>query len=162
MVDSNYATNLDDRRSVSGCLNTIGGMLKNWSSKTQPVVTLSSTEAEYISLEYCSQETLFQNYLLSELNVYIKPGYIFEDNTGEIFLVTNRQVGKCTKHIDVKNHFVHEASERVELMVEHVEGEKNSSDIMTKNVSEMVFNIHSPNILNVLLMLSRENVKSGG
>ena len=45
-VDSNYATNKDTRKSVTGYIVTIGGCLVSAASKTQPSVTLSSTEAE--------------------------------------------------------------------------------------------------------------------
>lgn len=52
-VDLNYATNVETRKSVTGMINTIGGMITHWSSKTQSTVTLSSTEAEYIALSAC-------------------------------------------------------------------------------------------------------------
>lgn len=91
-ADLNYATNLDDRRSVSGIINTIGGMITHWTSKTQNAVTLSSTGAEYVSLVMCAQEVIFQNNLLEEMGCCEKPGIIHEDNTGAIFLVNNRQV----------------------------------------------------------------------
>ena len=42
--DASYATDKDQRRSVSG---TLGGMIVNWSSCTQKVATLSSTESIY-------------------------------------------------------------------------------------------------------------------
>ena len=31
---------------------------------------------------------------------------IYEDNQGTIFLANNRQVGICTKHIDICHHFL--------------------------------------------------------
>ena len=106
MVDSYYASNLEDRFSLSGYVNTIGGMITNWMSKTQKVVTLSITEAEYVALTLCCQETMFQNNLLEELGVVKKPGWIYEDNTGAIFLVENSQVSIRTKHIDIRCHFI--------------------------------------------------------
>jgi hypothetical protein len=38
-VDSNNATNKEDRRSVSGGIYTVGGTIINWMSKTQASVT---------------------------------------------------------------------------------------------------------------------------
>ena len=49
-TDSDYATNNQDRKSISGRINTIGGMITSWSSKKQNTVSLSSTEAEYQAL----------------------------------------------------------------------------------------------------------------
>ena len=66
-VDSNYAANRDDRRSISGWITTLGGCITGWASKTQNVVTLSSTEAEYIALTTCAQEVVFLQSMLKEL-----------------------------------------------------------------------------------------------
>jgi hypothetical protein len=46
IVDSNYATDKTDRRSVSGNVHTLGGIIVGWLSKTHNSVTLSVTEAE--------------------------------------------------------------------------------------------------------------------
>jgi hypothetical protein len=48
--DSDYSKDENDRRSVSGRINTIGGMGTNWASKKQQTVSLSSSEAEYQAL----------------------------------------------------------------------------------------------------------------
>ena len=39
-VDSNYATDKEDRKSVSGGMHTMGGMITNWLCQGQPNVTL--------------------------------------------------------------------------------------------------------------------------
>jgi hypothetical protein len=49
-VDSNYVMDKDDRRSVSGALHTVGGMLTNWMCKTQSNVLLSSTQTKFQSM----------------------------------------------------------------------------------------------------------------
>ena len=52
MTDSNYATHVDNRKSVSG----LGGSI-SWNSKKQPTVNLSSCRAEYIARSVnCAQE----------------------------------------------------------------------------------------------------------
>ncbi|GAU38467.1 hypothetical protein TSUD_151900 [Trifolium subterraneum] len=43
--DSNYAGDLDDRKSTSGYVFKLGTGAISWSSKKQPIVTLSTTEA---------------------------------------------------------------------------------------------------------------------
>jgi hypothetical protein len=54
--DSNYSQDPNDRKIISGRINTVGGTLTNWTSKKQGAVTLSSTEVEYYSLSVCAQE----------------------------------------------------------------------------------------------------------
>jgi hypothetical protein len=44
-ADANYATNPDDRKSISGKIHTVEGMLTSWASNKQGLVTLSSAES---------------------------------------------------------------------------------------------------------------------
>ena len=133
-VDSNYAANTDDRRSITGVLVTIGGTLVSWTSKPQGTVSLSSTEAEYQALCFATQEVRFIQQLLEELHLDIGPAHVYEDNQGAIFLVKNHQVGNRTKHFHVKMHYVREQYNAGHLMIHYVKSEDNPSDILTKNV----------------------------
>ena len=56
--DSDYAGDLDKRRSISGYIFTFGGNTVSWKSSLQHVVSLSTTEAEYISLTEAIKEGL--------------------------------------------------------------------------------------------------------
>src|ERR1700735_723149 len=47
--DADYAGDVDSARSTSGHAVFIGKCVVNWSSKRQPVVAKSTTEAEYIA-----------------------------------------------------------------------------------------------------------------
>jgi hypothetical protein len=145
-VDSNYATNKEDRRSVSGAIHTIGGTIVNWISKTQESVTMSSTEAEYVSMASGACEVKFLQQLLNEIAFCTMPGILLEDNTGAIYLVRNQQVGQRTKHIDVRWHFIRELYERKELTVKFVRSENNEADINTKNVPVKILNVLAENI----------------
>lgn len=106
MVDANFATNPDDRKSVSGAVYTLGGSIIGWTCKTQKTTTLSSTKAEYVAISTANQELLFVQNLLGELGISEEPGIIFNNNEGAIALVINRQVGQRTKHIDTRHHFI--------------------------------------------------------
>ena len=106
LCDSDYAKDDTDRKSISGRINTIGGMITNWTSKKQSTVALSSTEAEYQSLSECAQEAVFTQSLLWEILGEVTMAIIYEDNLGAIYLTKNQQVSARTKHIDIRHHFL--------------------------------------------------------
>ena len=57
--DSNFAGDLDKRRSLFGYVFTLGGNTVNWKSSLQHVASLSSTEAEYIALTEDVKEAIW-------------------------------------------------------------------------------------------------------
>jgi hypothetical protein len=56
-TDSDYAGDIDDRRSTSGYVFLLSGGAVAWASKKQPVVTLSTTEAEFVAVITAVQNT---------------------------------------------------------------------------------------------------------
>lgn len=55
--------------SMSGYVFTLAGGLISWSSKKQTTVALSLTELEYIAMSLATQEALWIQLLLHELNI---------------------------------------------------------------------------------------------
>lgn len=66
--DADWAGDIDSRRSTSGYLFQLNGASISWQSKKQPVVAMSSTEAEYISAATATKELLWLQTLLAELD----------------------------------------------------------------------------------------------
>jgi hypothetical protein len=141
--DLDYAKDENDRKSISGQMNTLGGMTTNWTSKKQNTVSLSSSEAEYQALSECVQESVFTHNLVEELTGKRKPAIMYEDNLGTIFLVKNQQVSSSTKHIDIWHHCMSDLQESKPLDVRLNRSENNSADIMTKNTMREVHEKHS-------------------
>ncbi|RDX62051.1 hypothetical protein CR513_59655, partial [Mucuna pruriens] len=52
-IDSDYVGDLDDRKSTSDYAFMLGGSVISWASKKQPVVSLSTTKAEFIIVALC-------------------------------------------------------------------------------------------------------------
>ena len=71
-ADADFGGDPDSRRSTSGMVVKMGTGAISWGSKLQAVVTLSTTEAEYISACAAGQEILWLRNLFSELGFEVK------------------------------------------------------------------------------------------
>jgi hypothetical protein len=88
--DSDWAGNPDSRISVTGFVIYLLGAPICWRSKGQKGVTLSSSEAEYVTMSGTVKEIGFIYYLLSGMGVQIKlPIVVRCDNVGAIFMAKN-------------------------------------------------------------------------
>src|SRR6218665_113785 len=82
----------------STCSNSVETPI-SWASRKQSMVTLSSTESEYIPITEAAQEALWMRRLLEELDQeVVKPTVLFEDNQSCIKLLQNEKSSHRTKH----------------------------------------------------------------
>ena len=84
-ADADHADKADDRRSVSGIAVTLGGNVVSQASKTQHVVSLPTSEAEYIiGAEDGVKEALFMCAVLPFITLETSGTSIniLEDNQG--------------------------------------------------------------------------------
>lgn len=58
-ADAINAEDHENRRSIGGVVTVFGGTALSWMSKTQTCVTLSSAEAEYLTLADCAKNVLY-------------------------------------------------------------------------------------------------------
>ena len=118
----------------------MSGAAVDWLSKKQPVVALSTTEAEYIALCSATQETVWLNRLLTDIKAPPqKPILIKEDNQGTIAVVNNPISHNRTKHIDIKFHYVREALEDNIVDLIYCPTEEMTADILTKPLARQQF-----------------------
>ncbi|KAL0349992.1 UNVERIFIED_CONTAM: Retrovirus-related Pol polyprotein from transposon TNT 1-94 [Sesamum radiatum] len=68
-VDSDYAGDLDYRRSTTGYVFTLGGGPICWKSTVQSIVALSTTEIEYMAVAEAAKEALWLSGLSKEPGV---------------------------------------------------------------------------------------------
>jgi hypothetical protein len=67
--DSDYIGDLDDRKSTSGYVFMLGTGAISWSSKKQPIVILSTTEAEYVAAASCACQCIWLRSILNHLRL---------------------------------------------------------------------------------------------
>jgi len=134
-IDSDFAQDLDDQKSISGYTFNLGSGTISWSSKKQVTVAGSSTEAEYVTTDHAMKEAMWLHTLLSLLS-HPQPGpmLIQCDNMGGISLIKNPVFHMHTKHINVKHHYVQDRYKLKEITFEYVPTVDNSTDIFTKGL----------------------------
>ena len=107
--DADYAGDCDTRRSTTGYFFSLGSGAISWCSKRQPIVALSSTEAEYQSAAMVAQESTCLKELMEDLHQPTKYQVrIFYDNPSSIRLAENLAFHARTKHIEVHYHYIRE------------------------------------------------------
>jgi len=135
---------LDNRKAVSGYTFILNGAATSWSSKQQKIVSLSITEAKYITLTYIAKEAIWFHNFLSELISPIAFALnIYNDNQSTISLA-HAELGQFyarTKHIDIHYHFICEKIKDGMIMIEvtYCPTNKMTADILTKPLSSHKF-----------------------
>ncbi|KAH9754532.1 Integrase catalytic domain-containing protein [Citrus sinensis] len=137
--DSDFAGNLDKRRSTTGYIFTLGGGLVSWRSILQSTIALSTTEAEYMAATEAVKEAIWLKALLDDLGVIQENIAVFCDNQSAIFLAKNQTYHARTKHIDVKYHYKREIIESGVVLLRKIDTKDNPSDMLTTS-SESVSN----------------------
>lgn len=132
-TDSDYAGDIDDRKSTSGYVFLLGTGAISWSSKKQPVVTLSTTEAEFIAAAACACQGIWLRRILDQLgHSQDKSTTIYCDNSSTIKLSKNLVLHGRSKHIDVRFHFLRDLARDGVIELVHCNTQEQVSDIMTK------------------------------
>jgi hypothetical protein len=132
-TNADWAGNAVDRRCTSGYAFSIGSAVVAWSSKKQPTVALSSTEAEYRGAAVATCEAIWLKRLLKDLHKEMSdPTVIYCDNLSSIQLAKNLVFHARTKHIEVHYHFVRERVLSCEVELQYVPTDWQTADIFTK------------------------------
>jgi hypothetical protein len=105
-VNSDFAADLDKRRSLIGYVFTVGGCAVSWRACLHPTVAQSTTEAEYIAVCYACKEAIWLKGLYVELSGDTSCIDLFCDSQSAIYLTKDQMFHERTKHIDVKYHYV--------------------------------------------------------
>ena len=104
-----WAGSIADRRSTSGFMFSFGSAAVTWSSKKQPTVALSSTEAKYRGAAVAACEVAWLHTLLGDLGVQVDEQVVIHcDNLSSIQLARNPVFHARTKHIEVHYHYIRE------------------------------------------------------
>jgi hypothetical protein len=132
-VDASYA-NAEGARSMSGYGFMLADALISWVSQRQPVVALSTAEAEYVAVTSAAQEVVWLKLLLLGLGKPHSTIELMEDNQACILLSKNPQDHKRTKHIQVRYHYIREQITKGVFILKYCPTKSQLADIFTKGL----------------------------
>ena len=132
--DSDYASNLDRSRSITGYVFIVGGNTVSWSSSLQKVVALSTTEEEYMALSDAVREGIWLKGICMELKLSDEEIEVHCDSQSAIYLTKNYFYGAKTKHIATKYNFIRDIIAGGVASVIKIHTSINPADILTKTL----------------------------
>ena len=142
-VDSDFGSDVDSRKSMTGFLMSLNGGPISWKSSRQGGVTLSSSEAEFVAASQAGQEVVYLRALLRGFG-YPQVGAteIWEDNASCIMMSENPTNRDRSRHVDVKVHFLRDLVRDGHVKLLKCAGTQNVSDALTKSLPRPAFEKH--------------------
>jgi hypothetical protein len=139
-TDSDWAQDTDSRHSVGSFVFDVAGGSVSWSSKKQPMVALSTVEAEYMATSNATREAIWLWTLLEDFGfTQAEAMTIHADNQGCIALSWNPVSHSRAKHIDIQHHFIRERVENSEVDLRFCSTKDMVADIFTKPLPRELF-----------------------
>lgn len=139
-MDSDYAGDQDDRKSTSGYVFLMNSGAISWSSKKQPIVTVSTTEAEFIAAASSACQVVWLRRILKNLNqVQSSPTVVYCDNISAIKLSKNPVMHGRSKHMDVRFHFLRNLVRDGVVELIQCSTQDQVADVLTKPLKLDVF-----------------------
>lgn len=132
--DADYANDAATRKSTTGLCIFFGGGPIAWKCQRQPIITLSTTEAEYVAGCELVKEILPIREQLIELGQINdkQPAQVYIDNQSTVRIASNENGQKRTKHIDIREKWLTEQAQKKKITISHISGEEQVADILTK------------------------------
>ena len=138
--DSDWAGCIDDRKSTTGYVFSLGSGVISWTSKKQLTTAFSSTEAEYIAATTTACQAIWLRRILCDLKEKQEEAkQMFCDNKSTIAISKNPVHQGRTKHIEIQHHFIREVVATEQVQLEHCNTEEQMADIFTKALPDEKF-----------------------
>lgn len=145
-TDSDFAADVDNRRSTSGYAFLLNGACVHWKSKQQTLIARSTHQAEYIAMANASYETSYLRQLVADIHPdchLSHPTTLYGDNQSAISTAqSGRDSSPRSKHIDIRYHITREAISNGTLRLEYIRTTDMTADILTKALPLELHNKH--------------------
>jgi hypothetical protein len=131
--DADHGGDVNRRKSTTGYMVKVGSGVVSWSSKLQPIVTLSTTEAEYVAAVAAGKEISWMQQLMQELGFTSPaPSTLHIDNQSAMSMAKNPEHHGRMKHLDLAYYWLRDKVVDKRIEVVHLGTEDMPVDLLTK------------------------------
>ena len=142
-TDSDFMSDLDDRKSTSRCIFICNGGTTSWKSFKQSIIVNSTTEAEYVTASDIAKEGFWFKKFIAEFEVMTSDTIpLYYDNNGAIALVKELRSHQKLKYIEQWYHIIHDYLKKKYVEVRKVDSTNNVVDPLTKQLSQSKMEVH--------------------
>nr|GEY63732.1 copia protein [Tanacetum cinerariifolium] len=124
------------KQAPRACVQFLGDKLVCWSSKKQNCVSISIAEFEYVAVSSCCAQLLWMRTQLTDYGFFYDKMSIYCDLKSAIAISCNSIQHTCTKHIDVRYHFIKDHVEKGTTELYFIDTEYQLADLFTKSLPE--------------------------
>ncbi|KAF3615977.1 hypothetical protein FXO37_35266 [Capsicum annuum] len=136
--DENWITGLNEVKSTSGYVFTIGGGAVSWKSSKQTCIARSTMESEFIALDKAGEEAEWLRNFLEDIPYWPKPVApicIHCDSQVTIGRAGSMMYNGKSCHIRRRHNTVRELLSSGIITIDYVKSKDNVSDPLTKGLS---------------------------
>ena len=143
-TDSDFAGDVDDRKSTTGHVWILGGAAISHKSCKQTKVADSTAVAELYAASKTLKEGMHIAQIFMELNMteVVRPLTLYCDNMAAIKIASKRWSSSKSKHLDVAQFWMRQHVDDGTVKILHVGTHEQAADPMTKIVTRAVMDHH--------------------
>nr|GFA67176.1 copia protein [Tanacetum cinerariifolium] len=130
--DADHVWCNDECKSTSRGIQFLGDKLVSWSSKKQDCRSMSTAEADYVSLSVCCAQVIWMRKQLLDYGFRYNKIPMYCDSKSAIAISCNPVQHSRTKHINIRYHFIREHVERGAIELYFVRMEYHLANLFTK------------------------------
>ena len=125
---------------ISGYAFCIDWGAISWNSRKQAIISLLTTESEYVTMTHAAREAIWMHMFLGEiLHPLSKPMLLYCDNQSAITVAKDDQFHAHMRHIDIHYHFICEVVTWNILEVRYCPTQHMITNIFTKALPVKIF-----------------------